>query len=437
MGEFSDKTVCVYDRGNYAELAIRLSRDFGRTLYFKPNKEASPNSFDLSIGDGFEGVERVRSFWKHLKDVDLFVFPDCYDGDIQLHLESLGKRVWGSRDAENFEFMREFFKKTLKEVGLPVSPYEVVVGMDNLEIFLKENEDRAVKISYARGDRETWVHKNYNLSKPKLDAMRYYYGPNGKHVRFVVEELIETDIEVAYDGFCVDGKFPKTAFQGFEIKNESYIMTIQDYDDLPEEVREVNDKFAPKLAEKRFRSQWGTEIRVADKNYFLDATCRSPEPPGSIVLEMVENLAELLWHGADGELVELETAAPFAAQVMIYSGWADENWQPIECPKEMRKWVKLFSPCRRDGVDYVVPEKVENPVGGGNEHVGSVIAFGETIADAIDLVKERCEAISGTDITFTVESLAEGLNRIHESEKAGLKFTDQEVPDPSSVIEGG
>jgi len=317
------KTVTVYDYGNNLALAERLSREFGHVNYFKPWKDTSPETLKLVVGDGLDTVHRVKDFFapEVLHGTDLFVFPDIYDGDLQRDLISRGKRVWGSGMAEQFEYKRELFSNTLKEVGLAVSPYVVCVGVSALEKELKSHDDLWVKLN-LRGDGETWHHENYALSKRKIEALRYQFGAVNEMVRFTVCETIPTTIEAAYDGFMVtspDGspQFPKKGFLGYETKNLAHILNAIDYDDFPEQVREVNEKFAPKLAKFFYRSAWGTEIKIADdgKNYFLDATCRQPEPPGSIVMEQVKNLGEFMYHGAAGELRELEIEQPFGVSV--------------------------------------------------------------------------------------------------------------------------
>ena len=170
------KTVLVYDHKNYVETAIRLSREFDRVLYFKPWKDAAPKTQPLLIGDGYAEITRVRDFFDVVNDVDLFVFPEIYDGDLQVFLEGLGKRVWGSRKAERFEYKRGLFAKTLKEVGLPVAPFEKVIGVSALRRYLTDHQDVWVKIE-MRGDRETWHSHNIEESQCELDAIAYYYGP--------------------------------------------------------------------------------------------------------------------------------------------------------------------------------------------------------------------------------------------------------------------
>ena len=170
MDESLKKLTCtVYDYGNNLALAERLSREFGRVNYFKPWKDTSPETLKLVVGDGLGTVHRVRDFFapEVLHGTDLFVFPDVYDGDLQRDLISRDKRVWGSGMAEQFEYKRELFANTLKEVGLAVAPYVVCVGVSALEKELKAHDDLWVKLN-LRGDGETWHHENYDLDRKSV-----------------------------------------------------------------------------------------------------------------------------------------------------------------------------------------------------------------------------------------------------------------------------
>jgi hypothetical protein len=434
--ELESKTVCCIDHGSYTEVGLRLAREFGRVLYFKPWVSSSPQTFPLIVGDGFNEMERIPDIWDRLDEIDLFVFPDLYFGPLQLHLESLGKRVWGARNAERYEYDRELFVKTLKEIGLPVPKVKVCVGITALREYLMENENQYIKISTTRGDSESWHHINYDLSQQKLNAMLFYYGPVSERVRFQVWDHIESAIEIGYDGPTVDGQF-FDSMQGFEKKNLAYIGAWTKYSDMPEAVREVNEAFAPILKAERCRSMFGSEVRVTEDStpYFIDATIRTPCPPGESQLEMYTNLGEVMWHGSVGDVVPIEPAAKFAVQVMLYSAWAEGNWCPIEIPDKVRKWVKLFSSCKVNDLYYAVPDEMGEPIVHGNTEVGGVVGLGDTIEEAIDACREHCDELKGFDLDFQFSELAECLKSIRAGEDQDVEFTKDTVPEPESVIE--
>ena len=452
MDDLSNKTALVYDYGYNLPLARRLAREFGKVRYFCPWKDSEPESRKLAIGSGFQDIERVRDFFdpEIIGGTDLFVFPEIYDGDLQLHLEGLHKRVWGSRMAERLEYARPLFYQTVKDCGLDAVEFEVITGMTDLEDYLAEHEKRWVKVN-LRGDDETWFHQNMRLSARKLEALRHKHGAIAGRIVFTVCANIDSVLEAAYDGFMVTGsdgreQFPELGFLGYENKNLSHILTATPYADFPDKVREVNDRFAPHLARHKFRSAWGTEVKLTEdgRARFLDATCRQPSPPGEIIMEMAANLGSFFYHGAGGDLTPLEVAKNdegkeqiVGVQVVLYSEWSKTNWQEVQIEPGMERWIKLSRCCgTMDGACSIIPDKSITTAPEGIERIGSVVALGTSIEEACARAKEYCEAVEAMYLTNEYESLAECVRRIQAGEDEGVEFAGQEVPSPAVVVEG-
>jgi hypothetical protein len=445
MDDLSQKSCCVFDYGYNIPLARRLAREFGRVQFFCPWKDTAPESLKLAVGTGYDDIERIRHWGDAVNSNDLFVFPDIYDGDLQRDLVNRGKRVWGSRRADRLEYDRTLFLQTVEKVGLPVPGYTTCNGIDELEVHLRDTENNWVKCN-LRGDDETWHHIKWDFTKRRIEAMRHKYGPIGNDILFTVVENIDSVIEAAYDGFMVTSpaglvQYSNLGFLGYENKNLSHILRAIPYEDFPDAVRDVNDLFGPELAANYLRSAFGTEIKIVEdedgdgqQNYFLDATCRQPSPPGEIIMEQVTNLGSFFWHGSEGECIELDIEDEFGVQVLIYSECSESNWSPIEFPPELDRWVKLFRTCKRDDVEQVIPSSGVTASQEGNERIGSVVALGSSIEKAIDKVREYCDEVKGPGLEMKVESLAEVLRRIHEGEEKGIEFAD-DVPEPESLIE--
>lgn len=441
MVDLSDKVALVYDEGENIALARRLAREFGLVRYYYPWKKDYPTSKQLAIGTGYEDIERVRHFGDVINSTDIFIFPGIYRGDRQHELEMRGKRVWGSRKGDRLEYDRPFFLKTLEQVRLPVPNYKICYGIDELEDYLSDGEKRWIKLN-LRGDGETWCSKTEQQTKRKIEEYRHKWGPIANDITFTVVDHIDTDVEPAYDGFLVtspDGKpqFPEIGFLGQEDKDRSHILRAIPYDDFPESVRGVNDKFAPALAKFYVRSAFGTEIKVVidektgeETSYFLDCTARQPNPPGPIIQNQVKNLGEFFWHGAAGELIPLEIDEEFGVQVNLCAT-AVSNFIPIQFPEEYDENVKLMRCCFRDDVNQIVCDDDAKP----GDLVGSVVAGGKTIEAAIDAAKEICGEIIG-DVDCETDSLAEVLKRISHGEEQGIEFADQ-VPEPAEVLNDG
>lgn len=401
MTGLSRKTVCVVDNGLFVELAVTLAKSFGRTLYATNWISTFPRSNALRLGAGIPGIERVNSIDDVEDIVDCWVFPDIFQGPLQERLRRRGARVWGSGRGEALELERAKSKKWLANLGLPVGPYEVVTGMKELRRYLKEHDDQFVKISRTRGDMETFRSPHYRLIEPRLNELEHGLGPVAEEQEFVVEESIEARLEVGFDGFAVDGLYPGRALHGVEAKDSGYIGRVVPYGSLPGPLKFVNAKMAPLFEAMKYRGFWSSEIRVAKDNtpYLIDPCCRMASPPGELYLHLIENLADVIWAGSAGEMVQPKWRHPWGAQIVLKSPWAEQNWQPVDFPQELREHVKLHYLTMVGDRHYFVPQHVEMP------EIGSVVAGGDTKEAAIKAVTEIAKQIEGYDIDYKVEAL--------------------------------
>lgn len=433
MSDLSDKTVLVVDGGLFLPLAFRLAREFGRVLYYVPGEKPFPTLADASIGDGFKEIERVPRLWSNLGAVDLIVVPDVGHSDLQVELKRNRIPVWGSGYGEWLELHRQRLKLTQKDLGLAVPSYHVIRGLDDLWTFLQSEDqwDSFVKISKYRGDMETYHFINPKLARPWFQQQSAKWGPFSNLVQFVVEKKIEAKAELGFDGFCIDGQFPKVAVQGIEGKDKVYLGSVTPYDDLPTELTEINDVLGPLLKSNRYRNFFSSEVRVAEDGtpYLTDPCCRHASPAGECLDELITNWGDIIVAGAQGELVEPEYAAKFAVQAMIDHTGDERYWRMIEVPEEVRQWVKIYFACQVDGV-IAVP-----PFPWSCDSIGSVIGLGDTIQEAMDHLNENVEALKGQDLEVKTVALADVLKDIEEAEKAGMEFTPQAVPEPASVLD--
>lgn len=409
MSYYKNKVCCVIDNGLFTELAITLSKSFGKVWYYSPWEQAFPRSNEILVGSGLPGVTRVDSIWPVLDDIDLFVFPDIFHGPLQVYLQKLGKRVWGGRLGENLEILRGLSKRWLKEDGLEVGPWRQLRGLDNLRSFLKENEDQYVKIPRTRGDMETFHAANYKLIEPRLDELEHSLGAK-KHIQeFIVESPINPAIEVGYDGYVIDGKFPETALYGVETKDAAYIGQVVEYRELPEGIKTVNSALSDRFADWTYRGFFSSEIRVKDgKPYLIDPCCRMASPPGELYQHMMTNLADILWHGAMGDLVEPVFENKWGAQLVMRSSWAEHNWMAVDMPASVRDNVKLHYLTRIKGKNYVIPQAIEMA------EIGAVVATGDSAEDAIKNVTKIADKIEGYGIKFNFEALEQAKTEMEK-----------------------
>lgn len=418
MTSYRSKTVCVYDHGLFVELAITLSKSFGRVLYYAPWETGAPKSHVRCVGEGVDGIERVASIWPHLDEVDLFVFPDVYEGALQEYLAKLGKRVWGCRMGEELELDRVAVKEHCRALGIDIGPYTVHRGLDALRSHLKRHDNQFVKIPALRGDMETFKADNYALIEPRLNELANNVA--SKTMEFICEDEIPDAIEVGYDGYTVDGRFPKEGIVGVEVKDQAYVCAAMPYRELPESVRGVNGCLAGTLKDYTYRGFISTEIRATPdgKAYLIDPCARCGSPPSELYQVMISNIADVMWEGAGGVVIEPELIKPFGAELLLISEWADKNWQHVEFPKSIREHVKLRNLMVIEGEYYVAPQS------NGTTAVGAVVAMGDTQEEAIAECKRLAEMVEGYSIEKPVAAL----------DKAGEQLTEF-LGKPKSKVE--
>lgn len=412
------KSCLVADWGLFVELAPRLARDFGEVKLFVPWASGYPRAAPAHVGCGLDGVDRVETFWDHVPDADVVVFPDLYFADAaRACREKFDKPVWSHLGAEVLELDRWGTRRLQSDLDIGAPPTKHFVGVDDLSAYLEGVEDKWVKISAYRGDGETWRHDTWHTTKIRLDEFRNRVGALADSYEFIVEDHVD-GIEVGYDGFCVRGKWPEASYWGFEVKDSAYIGKFSPYDDLPEAIREINAKVAPILEEERATGFCSFEFRMTKGGgvLMIDPCLRCGSPPFEGLMEAYENLAEIIWEGAHGRVAHVRSAGEFLAIAMVHSSFALTNWVPIDFPRSVERWVKLRNKAVIDGKVYHVPTQGEMP------EIGAVVAVADSVEEARRLVKERAEKVRGYLVEAHVECLDEAEAEIDAAKKYGVEF---------------
>lgn len=412
----SDVTVTFCDNGLFTDFALSIAPAFKKAYYYTPWISSFPKSNQLLPGSGFGVMERTRWLFDAIEKSDLVIFPDVYYGDLQEFLVKRGKLVWGSRKGEVLEIDRMKAKDIMGLYDVAYPPAEVVKGIGDLRQYLKENEDVWVKISTTRGDMETFNSTNYELSMPKLDELEYKLGAKKYIAEFIIEPDISPAVEWGPDTFTIDGKWPKNFFCGLEIKDLGDAGRTMKWDELPQYLRDPNEKLSPWFKEQQYRGFFSTELRITPRHetYLIDPTCRLPSPPNEIQQIVFDNWAEVILAGAQGKLVELNPVHRYAACALIHSSWADKNWQSIHFPESIREYVKIRNHCRIDGVDYCVPSEVGLP------EVGGVVGVGDTMEEAVAHLEDNAEQVQGYYLDIKTNCMQEAMEQVKAAQELGI-----------------
>lgn len=431
MKPVEEVVACVYDYGTFLSLAEGLAETMEKVYYCSPINQEYQDIRQCIIGAGLDRVERLDEPLDKLDEIDLFIFPDIGWAGLQRHLRRLGKTVWGHFGANDIEVYRTLFLDILKEVGLPTVRNERIVGISALNDYLRTCENKWVKINRFRNNTETWHHRTYAQSVNTLDSLAVIFGGAKDEIVFIVQDDIKSDLEIGYDGWCIDGGYPSASFQGYEKKNELYLGSVLEYENLPEEIRLVNEALAPVLARYGYRDWWSTEIRVEDGvPYFIDATPRMAGQTGEHQLKTIRNFADIVWRGAHGILVPPDFEWRFVSEATLHykSDTKDptisDEWKRLEISEEALEWVKLYHYCKIDGA-YHFPNR-------NTDEVGVVIGVGASTEAAIADLDEHLKLLEGLPVRAEVEGFADLLESIGEAEQQGIPFGGR-LPKPEAV----
>lgn len=430
MKRVSDITVAVVDSGLFLPMAFRIAEEAKRVIFCPPCEKTPCTVKSACIGDGFSEIEHRRDFWPVIDEIDLFCFPDCHHASLQLYLESIGKSVWGCRGADALELNRLGFMGLLKTLGLDVPKFEAVRGLDALRDALKDESDKYIKISRYRADMETFHWRDMAHDEGWLDWLAVNFGPLKNHMRFLIFDSIETDLEIGCDTYCADGQWPGLMLNGIEWKDKSYFAAVTKREAMPDQIKQVLEAFTPYLASHRYRQAWSMEVRVKDdKAYFIDATVRGGLPSTASQHLLWKNFTEIVWAGANGELVEPEPTAQFSIETMVTTKSEKDSWDTVELPDELKRNCRFSSCAFVDGKYCFPPDDLHTG------DLGWLAAVSDTPIGALKKLQEY-EALLPDGLQIDTSSLVKVIQEIESMSEAGIEFTKYKMPDVAAVIGG-
>ena len=425
------KTFLVADNSLFIPVARALARAGNRVLYHNLGwQQGFPKLEAGVIGDGLPDIECVPDIWEVKDEVDCFVFPDIQAAGLQCELRAQGKRVWGSAKGQTIENDRLFFLQKLEELGLDVPPYTPVKGLTNLRLFLKDKEDIWIKMSKWRGSFETKHFRNMDVDSGLLDNWAVRFGGLQDVLTFICFPKIDTKIELGADTYCIDGQWPSLMLHGIEAKDEAYFSAVTKREDMPEQLLPIMEAFSPYLKETQYRCQWSMEVRVNDEgNFFIDPTCRGGLPSTGSQCLALDNLADIIYEGADGNLVEPKYNCRFTAEAMVKIHGEINAWNTMELTPKLREHLQMSGYCMVGDKPWFPPE-----AGVVEDEIGWLVATGDTPTATLDLLNALADELPD-GCSASVESVADVVREIEAMKDEGIKLTDAVMPEADIVLE--
>jgi len=280
------------------------------------------------------------------------------------------------------------------------------------------HNNQHVKIDKYRATMETFKSKNYKSVEPKLDEIEYKVGAFKHIMEFICEDDLPDKVEIGTDAWTVDGKFPASILSGIEVKGSGYVGVFKPYKEFPKSLTHFNDVMAPVLKEYGYRGPFSTEMRIGkdDVGYMIDFCARQPSPCNELYQEFYLNFADIAWKGANGIVVEPDAVAKYGAEAIMYSTWAQNNWQPIEFPAELKPFIKLRNAMKVNGRYYIIPQR------DAGSAIGAVTGWGSTLDEAVAKVKKVAEQIEGFFIEIDTESFDKADEELAKCKEYGIKM---------------
>jgi hypothetical protein len=398
--------VAVDDLGLFPEVAVRIARDVAHVWYHSEWRDPFPEHFRAQVGDGLEGIERVREIEPYYDQADIIVMPDNTAGAKVKFLKDHGYAVAGTGLGERLELDRWYAKEAQQKSGLPTQDSWLIKGITELRKFLKEHKDVWIKLSTFRGLLESRQHIDYRQTESRLDWLAWKLGPYKEKILFVVEESL-SGIEPGLDA----------TMAGYEQKGVGIIERVyQTQEETPPVLLMLHEGLAPYFEKDDTNFFYSVEFKQ-DKDqvpWIIDLSMRMAAPGVSAIqLEGIENFTEVMQGLATGEKVDPVIKWKYAAALALEAHEAEQDWYNIIFPQEIRRWVKLRRAVKVGSDYYAVP---------GFDSVCTVTALGNTIDEVMKLVKERADQIQGAGLNKPIDELEKIRDSIEQGREQGIEF---------------
>ncbi len=414
--DLSKMKCLVIDLGLFTESAVRIGRDVAECWYYIPHEDAFPEPFQVKVGEGLEGVERVVSPDDYIDKADFIFFPDMmFAGKVEW-LKAHNYPVCGAGAAERLELDRWYAREVQRKAGLPTQDTYRVKGLTNLRTFTKQNKNFWVKIDVFRGLEETFFYTDEKDAEQTLDKLAHKLGPYKESITFILEERLPGK-EPGIDFITFDGELVLPTMIGFESKGVGIIEKVyRRAEDVPGPAMWVYEGFAPEFKKFKTRMFASLEFMIDEDQqpYVIDPSIRHAAPGcHAIQTELITNYTPVVHGLATGKKVRPVFSHKYAAAAAMEASCAEKDWVNISFPKELRQWIKLRMAVKIKEDFYAVP---------GFESVGCVIGFGNTVDEALKLVEERAEQIKGKRLSKGVKELFDLKKDIEIAKANGIEF---------------
>lgn len=388
---FMDIANALADKGN------------NEVFYFTNWQTGYPLFKDFCTGLDFEYLKKKNKhgnpllFWEEVmkKDWDCVANFDVHNQDEIFALRQLfpNKSIWGAGRGEVLEADRIILKQWIETLGLPVNPYKVVKGVTALRSYIKENPNKYVKINIFRGDCESFCAKDIDYNRADFLKLEINLGAKAEDVLFIVEDPIDTEVEVGYDGFFNGHSYSDKCFLGVEYHKNLYIARVMDYDELPEPIYETLEAFSSLLEKMDYRGAISTEEKIVSfkEHYLIDVCSRLPSPLSALYPQFINNWAELVYKTGKKENCPLDIDVKYVGAFALESKRGEQEYLPISIKPSDRDKIKFQSAC-------MVGDKYHSVK--GNSIIATIVVGGDNPDECLEKIKEYSKLIDVPNLQY-------------------------------------
>lgn len=369
---------------------------------------------DFAKGKDYDNLDKTMYFWDHIKWSDAIVNFDVRNQDLIGFLREHfpDKSIFGSGKGGKLEDDRLMLKKFVESMGLPVQKYQVVKGITALREYLKKHKKVYVKINIFRDDCESFYSPDYQTIESEVDAIADGLGAHKEQYDFIVEDAIETDAEIGFDGFFNGENYLMPFLIGYEWHKNLYIGKV--VEELPPCLEETMEKFVPLLKKLNYRGALSTEEKIVsqEEHYLLDFCARLASPFTALYTEFISNWPEVVYGVGKGEDVVPEFTYKYVGAFALKSQKANEMYLKVNIKDESK--VKMFMPMGSKYGNYAVK---------GEDHVAVIIAGGNSPKEVVEEIKKRAQLVDANGIDHEALNGVDKIFEVIESgSKVGIEF---------------
>jgi hypothetical protein len=362
---------------------------------------------DYAIGLDYGKLEKIMRWAEHVDWADCVVGFDVRLQDVIAFIREKfpKKSVFGSGLAGKLEDDRILLKKFVESQNLPIQNYAVVKGTTKLQEYLKKHPNVFVKTNIFRDDCESFYSKDFDTVESEVSAIADGLGAHKEEYDFIVEDCIDTDVEIGFDGFFDGKNYCEPMLIGYEYKKNLYLGKV--VNELPPGVEETMSAFRPLFEKLNWRGALSTEEKIVSQkeHYLLDLCARLAHPFTAGYTEWIKNWPEFIYGIGMGEEVSPEFSSKYVGAFTLKSGKAQDAY--IKVTRKDPSKVKLVNAMGGPKGDYAVK---------GEDHVAILIAEGKTPEEVIEKIKKNADLVDANGLDK--EQLS-GIDKIFDIVKEG------------------